>query len=47
MGEIFYITTKEIPRNVEILVYYGDEYAKKINVDPSVRKYLSRIKGSW
>jgi hypothetical protein len=43
MGEIFYITTKEIPRNVEILVYYGDEYAKKINVDPSVRKYLSRI----
>jgi hypothetical protein len=40
MGEIFYCTTKEILRNVEILVYYGDEYAKKINVNPSVRLFV-------
>jgi len=36
MGEIFYITTKVIRTNVELLVYYGDDYAKKLNVDPAV-----------
>ena len=35
-GSVFYLTTREIPCNVEILVYYGDDYAKMINIEPSV-----------
>ncbi len=33
-GRVFYITSKHIVPGVELLNYYGDEFAIYLNVDP-------------
>lgn len=32
-SEIFYLVTRDIPIGQELLVYYGDIYAKKLGID--------------
>ncbi|XP_052125522.1 histone-lysine N-methyltransferase PRDM9-like isoform X4 [Frankliniella occidentalis] len=33
-GKLYYRTTHDIPANTELLVWYGDSYAKDLGVDP-------------
>lgn len=32
-GEVFYLAVRNISVGEELLVYYGDDYAKKLGID--------------
>ena len=33
-GDIYYLVVREITRGEELLVYYGNGYARKLGIDP-------------
>ncbi|CAL1533833.1 unnamed protein product [Lymnaea stagnalis] len=45
-GEIYYRTHKDVHPGTEILVYYGDSYAKELGIDMEVVGKASRISSS-
>lgn len=41
-GAIYYRTVKEIPKDTEILVYYGNEYAEELNINTKNFRSLAK-----